>query len=127
MRAIQNNIKFSSTEDKILKGSKEHRFYLFLKDLYEDYTFSSLSTYFKRHKIGIFKTSILIELGHIEQIRYGQYAWVGNQPTVKNAIKLCDTIRKIQKEYNTKYLNKKEEKKMLNYKCQKCKIIVLKK
>lgn len=111
MRALKNQTELHYIDNKILKGSLEHRFYIFLNDLYKDYTFSSLRKYFKKHSIGAFRTGILIELGFIEQIRFGQYIWIADKPLVKDAIKLTNTIRKNQKEYNKKYVDKKRNQK----------------
>lgn len=101
-----NQTRLNYKEDQILKGSLEHRLLILLNNLYKDYHFTTLKDYFKKHRIGAFRTGILIDLGFIEQVKYAQYIWIADKPTVKDAIKLTNHIRKIQKEWAKKHKEK---------------------
>lgn len=98
--------------DKILKGSVEHRHFLLLNDIYESQNINSMKLYFDKHKIGVFKTSVLVELEFIEHVWGHEYRWIGSAPTIKDSIILMETLRKNRKEYIKRYKRKKKEEKI---------------
>jgi len=107
MRTItrENQTKFNYP-DKILKGSVEHRHFLLLNDLYERQNVNSLALYFEKYKIGVFKTSVLVELEFIEHVWGNEYKWIGSAPTINDSILLMETLRKTRKEYLKTYKRK---------------------
>ncbi len=112
MRTItrENQTKFNYPE-KIMKGSVEHRHFLLLNDLYESQNINSMKLYFDKYKIGVFKTSILVELEFIEHVWGHEYRWIGSAPTIKDSILLMETLRKNRKEYLKTYKRKKKAEK----------------
>jgi len=98
--------------DKILKGSVEHRHFLLLNDLYEEISIKSMKKYFDKHKIGVFRTGVLVELEYIQHVYGREYRWIGKAPTIKDSIILLEALRKKRKEYLKTYKRKKKEEKI---------------
>lgn len=96
--------------DKILKGSVEHRHFLLLNDLYEEISIKSMKKYFDKHKIGVFRTGVLVELEYIQHVYGREYRWIGKAPTIKDSIILLEALRKKRKEYLKTYIRKKNKK-----------------
>ena len=113
MRTItrENQTKFNYP-DKILKGSVEHRHFLLLNDLYEEISIKSMKKYFDKHKIGVFRTGVLVELEYIQHVYGREYRWIGKAPTIKDSIILLEALRKKRKEYLKTYKRKKKEEKI---------------
>jgi len=113
MRTItrENQTKFNYP-DKILKGSVEHRHFLLLNDLYEEISIKSMKKYFDKHKIGVFRTNVLVELEYIQHVYGREYRWIGKAPTIKDSIILLEALRKKRKEYLKTYKRKKKEEKI---------------
>tara|TARA_R100000750_G_C2339495_1_gene93605 strand:+ start:999 stop:1664 length:666 start_codon:yes stop_codon:yes gene_type:complete len=90
-------------------SSLETRHYQFLIDLYEARYTNKLHLYFDKHKLGVFGSMILVEMGLVKVIKNGkkkEIIWIANKPTVRVAVDLVKKIRLNQKEYKHKYNNR---------------------